>query len=236
MCTVLTALSAGLSLYQGYAQGQAAQAQAEAQAAAYEQNAQNARVKAHDAIERGGLEELKHRRNLAKQLGNQRAGLATAGIDINSGSALDVRNASIAEGEYDAEVIRFNAARERWGYISDAENLEAQAAGARASGKAAARNALFGGIISAGLGIAGGAANSKSSPLTEKTPTDYNFYRDDIKFNEDLGIARGQNTLNNTINRYNSNTPINSNFINSNIPYYQTQNLYKWNKTTKRIK
>ena len=228
MCTILSALGAGFSLYQGYAQGQAAKAQAEAQATAYEENAQNARLKAHDAIERGGLEELKHRRNIAKQLGNQRAGLATTGIDINSGSAADIRNASIAEGEYDAEVIRFNAARERWGYLREAENLEAQAAGARATGKAAARNALFGGVINAGLGLAGSATTSKSSPLTETTPTDYNFYRDDIKFNENLSIAKGQNTLNNTINRYNAGTP-----IYSNSPY---TTAYKWNKATKRIK
>ena len=230
MCTILTALSAGLSLYQGYAQGKAAQAQANAQAQALEQNAQFSRAQAHDAIERGGQEELKHRRNLAKQLGTQRAGMATNDVDINSGSALDVRNASISEGEYDAEAIRFNAARQRWGYINQAENQEAQAGGLRAQGKAAARNALFGGIVNAGLGIASGYQSAKSSPLTQTTNADYNFYRDDIKFNEDLSLAKGENTLNNTINRYNLGTP-----IYSNNPY-KNPTLYKWNKATGRIK
>ena len=174
MCTILGALGAGLSLYQGYAAGKTAEAQANAQAAAMEQNAQFSRAQAHDAIERGGQEELKFRRSLAKHLGSQRASLATNDVDINSGSALDVRNASMSEGEHDAEAIRFNAARQRWGYINQAENLEAQAASTRAQGKAAARNALFGGLGSA-FSVGLDTYNQKtSSPLTEyANPSDW---------------------------------------------------------------
>ena len=168
VCTVLGALSAGLSLYQGYAAGQAAEAQANAQAAAMETNANNSRIMAHDSIERGSLEELKLRRQLAQHKGNQRATLATQGIDINSGSALDAQQASITEGEHDAEVIRFNAARQRWGYINQAENLGAQASNTRAMGKSAARNALFGGLGNAVLGGIDTWQNNKtSSPLTD---------------------------------------------------------------------
>ena len=201
------------------AQGRAAQAQANAQAQALEQNAEFSRAQAHDAIERGGQEELKLRRNIQKHLGNQRASLATNEVDINSGSALDVRNASISEGEYDAETIRFNAARQRWGYLNQAENQMTQAANARAQGeaaasqgKAAARNALFGGVVNAGLGIASGYQTSKSSPLTQTTISDYNFYRDDANFNSSLSLATRFNN-----NKYNP-------------------DLYKWNKTTGRIK
>lgn len=168
MCSVLGAISAGLSLYQGYAAGQAAEAQADAQAASLEANARTARLQGHDAIERGGLEELKLRRQLAQHKGTQKATLATQGIDINSGSALDAQKASIAEGEHDAEVIRFNAARQRWGYINQAENLEAQASNTRAMGKSVARNALFEGIGNAVLGGIDVWQNNKtSSPLTE---------------------------------------------------------------------
>ncbi|MBQ3455444.1 MAG: hypothetical protein IJG36_03315 [Synergistaceae bacterium] len=172
--TALTALSAGVSLYQGYAAGQTAQAQAEAQALALEQNAKISRAQAHDAIERGGLEELKLRRQLAQLGGNQRAQAAASGIDINSGSALDVQNASISEGEFDAETIRFNAARAKWGYDTQANNLEAQAANSRAIGKSAKSNALFGGIANFGLTLGEGLYSNgqRYSPLTESaTPT-----------------------------------------------------------------
>ena len=178
MCSAIALgiTSAGLGLYQGYAQGEAAKAQAEAQADAMERNAEFARAQGHDAIERGGIEELKLRRNIAQHLGNQRASLATNEVDINSGSAVDVRNASIAAGEYDAEAIRFNAARARWGYENQADNLEIQAANTRAAGKAAARNALFGGIAQAGLTGADlyyNYQNSKSSPLIDYRPSDW---------------------------------------------------------------
>ena len=171
MCTALAAISAGASLFGGYATGQTAQAQAEAQAQAMEANARTARIQAHDSIERGGQDELKLRRQLAQTRGTQRAVMAAQGVDVNSGSALDVQNASIAEGEHDAEVIRFNAARQRWGYINQANNLQAQAAATRSAGMYTARNSLIGGI--------GGAVTSgldafdkwrtakKSSPLTQ---------------------------------------------------------------------
>ena len=169
MCTVLgalTALSAGASLYGGYAAGQTAQAQAEAEAEAAEANARTARVEAHDSVEQGGQEELRLRRKMAQTRGTQRSMLAAQGVDINSGSALDTQLASIAEGEYDAEVIKYNAARQRWGYINQANNLEAQAKNARARGKYAARNGLIsgiGGAITSGLGAFGGSG----SPLTK---------------------------------------------------------------------
>ena len=231
MCTVLAALGAGLSVYQGYASGQAAKAQAEAQAQAMEQNAKFARAQGHDAIERGGQEELKHRRNMAKHLATQRASLATTGIDINSGSALDARNASISEGEYDAETIRFNAARERWGYINKAENLEAQAAGTRAQGKAAARNALFGGIAGAALTGLNTYSQTKSSPLTDTTGSSYNYYRDDMSFNNSLGLAETKTpTFSDSaaLMRFGNNTPLSIND--------QYRRLYNWNKATGRIR
>ncbi|MBR0033401.1 MAG: hypothetical protein IJP96_11235 [Synergistaceae bacterium] len=224
MCTLLAAVGAGLSVAQGVAQGNAAKAQAEAQAQAMEANAKNARAQGHDAIERGGQEELKLRRQLAQHRGTQRAVLSTEGIDINSGSAMDAQNASISEGEHDAAAIRFNAARQRWGYINQAENLEAQAANARMQGKSAARNALFGGIAN-GLSIGLGAwGNTKSSPLTEKTPaTGYNFYRDNVNFNNSLDKAESGVT-----NYYDINGQ------GAMFPTSQLSLIQKWNKVMKR--
>ena len=163
MCSTIAlgVISAGASLFQGYAQAQSIKAQSEAQARAQEANARIAQQKAHDAIERGGEDELALRRNIAQQKGHNRAAMASAGIDIDSGTAQDIQNASIQEGEHDAAAIRFNAARERWGYITQSENLLQQAAMSRANGQAAAGNALFGGMY---------YQNAGSSPLTASAP------------------------------------------------------------------
>ena len=176
MCTVLSALGAGAALYSGYAQGKTAEAQANAQASAMDYNATISRRQAHDAILRGGEEEYRLRRQLAQHRGNQRAILATSGVDIDSGSALDAQNASIAAGEYDANVIRYNAARQRWGYLNEADNLNTQAANTRAIGRANRRNALFGGILDAGMYAFEGyntyrGAQATSSPLTDRIPS-----------------------------------------------------------------
>ena len=174
MCTLLTALSAGASLFTGIAQANNVKAQANAQAAAMEANARNSDILAHDAIERGGQEELKLRRQLAQVAGNQRVQAASSGIDVNSGSALDARNASISEGEYDAEAIRFNAARERWGYQSQANNLRNQAAYSRAAGKAAANNILFGNVMNWGVNLGNTIYNKTRDPSESESPlTDY---------------------------------------------------------------
>ena len=169
MCTLLSALGAGASLFSGIAQSRNAKAQADAQASALEANARNARILGHDAIERGGQEELRLRRSLAQHRGTQRAARATAGIDIDSGSAFDAQIASMSEGEHDAEAIRFNAARERWGYEQQASNMENQAAYYRAAGKSAASNILFGTVMNIGLGLGNDIYQRTrgGSPLTE---------------------------------------------------------------------
>ncbi|MBR0034690.1 MAG: hypothetical protein IJP54_03345 [Synergistaceae bacterium] len=176
MCTLISALSAGASLFTGIAQARNARANAEAQANAMEANARNADILAHDAVERGGQDELRLRRSLAMNVGNQAVQAASSGVDSSSGSVIDARNASISEGEHDAEAIRFNAARERWGYLSQARNLNNQAAYARTAGKSAADNVLFGNLMKWGLDLGNTVyeqtrdPNDSESPLTDTMP------------------------------------------------------------------
>ena len=91
-------------------------------------------------------------------------------------------------------------------------------------GKSAARNALFGGIAN-GLSIGLGAwGNTKSSPLTEKTPaTGYNFYRDNVNFNNSLDKAESGVT-----NYYDINGQ------GAMFPTSQLSLIQKWNKVMKR--
>ena len=159
MCTMLaTVIGAAGTLMQGVAANSAARAQA----AAANQNARIAEAQAHDAIERGGQEELRLRRQMAQLQGTQRSMLAASGVDVDSGSALDVQDASMREGEQDAAAIRFNAAREGWGHQVQAANYRNEASAARAAG----RNALFGSVVGAGtslLSAAGSGAWAKGT-------------------------------------------------------------------------
>jgi type II secretory pathway pseudopilin PulG len=152
MCTmVMAALSAAGSVMQGMAASSAAKAQARAE----EQNARLAELQGQDAVRRGGREEAKFRREQSILEGRQRSLLAASGVDIDSGSAADLQEASRMEGEEDAAVIRLNAQREKWGFDTQALNHRNAASAARAAG----RGALTAGILGAGTSLLS-AANS----------------------------------------------------------------------------
>ena len=115
----LAALSVGntLSKYWG-AKGAAkgAERQGAYEQGVYDQNAGFAEQQAADAIARGDTEAQRHMAAIRGLIGSQRAGFGAQGIDINSGSALDVQANDAAMGALDELTIRNNAAREAWGY------------------------------------------------------------------------------------------------------------------------
>lgn len=81
-----------------------------------DQNAAAAEFQAEDAIIRGAEEEKVMRERIRGAIGTARVSYAGQGVDVSSGSAVDLQ-ASIADaGERDALTIRNNAAREAWGY------------------------------------------------------------------------------------------------------------------------
>jgi hypothetical protein len=146
MCQIaIAALSAASSL----AQGAAAKSAANAQADVAEVNARIATEQANDALRRGAHEENRFRREQSVLQGSQRAALAAAGVDVDSGSASDLQREARMEEEEDAAVIRFNAARENWAYNTQALDYRNQASAARAAG----RNAMIAGVIEAGTGF-----------------------------------------------------------------------------------
>jgi hypothetical protein len=87
-----------------------------AQNALAEENARLAQMQAADAIARGEVAEQRHRVNVKRLAGSQRASLAAQGIAIDSGSALEIQEDTARMGEMDALTIRMNAAREAWGH------------------------------------------------------------------------------------------------------------------------
>ncbi|GHV34457.1 hypothetical protein FACS1894187_05040 [Synergistales bacterium] len=183
MCTVMmTALSAASSL----AQGMAAQGAAKAQALSAEQNARMAEEQAKDSVKRGGREENKFRRQIAIHQGQQRAALAASGVDVDSGSAELLQDASRGEAEEDASVIRFNAQREAWGHQAQATDYRNQASAARAAG----RNAMTGGVIGAGASLLSLAGDGGWFSKTKTTPKPAVYSKYDTARNMKLKYKR----------------------------------------------
>lgn len=87
-----------------------------------EYNAAAAEKQAEDALLRGREDEQRFRQGVKMLIGSQKAGFAGQGVDVSSGSALDVQADAAFLGELDALTIETNAQREAWGYRVQAEN------------------------------------------------------------------------------------------------------------------
>lgn len=95
------------------ASANAAQARYQAQVAA--QNQALMEQKAADATQRGRLAEENRRRLTAQQIGQQQAGLAAQGTDLE-GSPIDILGDTAAAGEVEALAVRSQAARQAYEY------------------------------------------------------------------------------------------------------------------------
>lgn len=109
-------------------------------------NAKIAEYQAQDAITRGELAVDRQRKGVKQLIGSQRASLAAQGVDVNEGSAVDLQADTAYQGEYDALMIRNNAALEAWGFKVQAWNATEQGKMADRSGK----NKAFSTILGAG--------------------------------------------------------------------------------------
>ncbi len=112
-------IGAGLSMYSKSREAKAVEDQAGAQAdAVMASSAANAKISQYDATvaEKDALEiELQaeialkqHKKKIESLLSSQRAAYGTAGVAINTGSALKVMANTAAEGARDSEMIMYN--------------------------------------------------------------------------------------------------------------------------------
>jgi hypothetical protein len=111
--------------------GAISQGNANADAARYsaEVAANNAKIANQNAAYARAAGETKAYDEALKQraqAGAITAALAANGMDVNSGSALDVRETGREVGETDVERQRSNAALQAYGYRTQATNFEAQ--------------------------------------------------------------------------------------------------------------
>lgn len=131
MCTpaigaVVGILGTGLQVVGGLQQAKAAEAQARYQAAIAHNNQIIANRNADDSRKRGEEAAQEQLRKTSALQGRQRAVMAAFGLDIASGSPLDVLEDTASYGTLDALTIKNNAERQAIGYSAQAMNFEAE--------------------------------------------------------------------------------------------------------------
>lgn len=135
---ILSAVGAGVS-----AVGTIAASQAQAAAATYKQK-QEAML-AEDALKRGAQEEQAQRRKASALAGRQRAVLAASGLDLSSGSPLQIQADTATLSELDASVIKDNAKREANYHTASSDLAGMEAKGAKTAGVVGAFSTILGG-------------------------------------------------------------------------------------------
>lgn len=173
-----------MAAFSAYQQSQSAKQQGQYQAKVAQNNAQVAEWQAADAKERGDTAAANVRRKYAALEGTQVASLASRGIDISEGSANALLTDTSFFSDVDQRTTKANAAREAWGYQTQANNFAANAtayqAGADAqnplmAGALAGTAAYFGGGGKTGMSSSGfaGSGNSLLDSTTSVSPKWY---------------------------------------------------------------
>lgn len=138
-------LGSGIQAYGAYEAGKQQKALNEYNASAMDAQAQDAQVRGEQAIQA-------HWMKVNGLLGDQRAALAGQGIDVGTGTAVDLQADTIHQAQRDVNVISTNAMRESFGY-------KVQAKGYRMAGK----NAYNAGVFNAAGDILGGVGSAGST-------------------------------------------------------------------------
>jgi hypothetical protein len=150
MCEAISILIAGASLL-GSGLSAAGQLQAGAeQKKLAEKNAKLAELAATDAEARGGVQAGLVRMRGSRTASTQRAAYGASGADAASGTALSLYGDTAAVSELDAQTARSNAAREAWGYRTQAEDFRAQGALAERQAAYGAASTVLGGVAQFG--------------------------------------------------------------------------------------
>jgi hypothetical protein len=119
-------IGAGVGAYGAIESGEAASASASYQAQVAANDAQIADQNAQYATAAGNAQASQQQLKTAAQIGAIRAAQAANGLDVNSGSDLDVQSSAKELGELDTLTIQNNAARQAYGYETQSMSYTAQ--------------------------------------------------------------------------------------------------------------
>lgn len=122
----LTAASAGMSAYSASEQASAQKQQADYEAEVQANNAKIAAQQRSAALQQGEEEAQRSMMEQSQTLARQRAALAANGLDLNSGTAIDLQATTKFLGQQDVNAIENNATRRAWGYQVDSASHAAE--------------------------------------------------------------------------------------------------------------
>lgn len=148
----LGVIGTGAGIYSSYQEGKTQQSYYNYQAELNKRNAQIAEENA--AVERqGGIEDARLQRiKTIQAIGSQQSALAANGIDVTSGTSLDVIEDTAAMGELDALNILTQSERNARNYLTQSDNYNSQAYLNTLAGKNAYKTGIYSAI---GSGISG---------------------------------------------------------------------------------
>jgi hypothetical protein len=136
-----TGVAVAGAIQQGKTQGEIAQF-----------NADTAKFQADDAAKAGLVAEENQLAKTKQIRAQQEVIMGAGGLDPTTGTATQVLDQTTKMGTLDALTLRTNAARQAWGYSTQATNSELQGASARTAGYfGAAGTLLSGGARAYGL-------------------------------------------------------------------------------------
>ncbi len=160
----IAAAAMGAQALGAIAQGKQQAASDKYNAAVAENNAtianQNATFAGQEGAANAAIEQAKTRATV----GGIKAAQAANGIDVNTGSAVDVRSSASELGELNAINIRSNATRQAYGFETQASNDKAQAQLDRSQAKYDSEA----GYVKAGTGLLSSAATAGTSGTFDK--------------------------------------------------------------------
>ncbi len=164
--TAMIAAGVGMSVVSAYQQSEAAKQQGEFQKEQADMNSRLAEMNAEDAVRRGEKAVQQHAQKVKQVVGSQRASMAAQGLDINSGSAMDLQNQALEFGAEDQMTIRNNAWREAWGYKVEAKQSAAQGRlAAMSAGNESSNSLMTGGLRALDYASKFGGTSGEDRPV-----------------------------------------------------------------------
>jgi hypothetical protein len=124
--TIASFMDAGSGLLGGLLQARAIQRQKEFEALQAQGNARLAGLQADDARRRGAHAVKNYQAGVRQTIGSSRVAMAASGVDVASGSALDVQMDLAGQGAVGAKTIENNSWREAWGFEVQGSNIMAE--------------------------------------------------------------------------------------------------------------
>ena len=137
------------SLFSANKEAEARKKQAQFQSMISNYNAKILDFQAEDAYRRGEEDAQGYLKQGRQMQGTQRAALAAQGVEVDSGSAADIQSETHVMTRMDARKIRNNAAREAFGFKTQAVQSRMEAAYGMQAAESGARGTLLTGGLNA---------------------------------------------------------------------------------------